>query len=165
MLLKWLRHHMENSLITYHLALSNCATTNVQSQLGLLSLKKELEYEHLGYILELLNKCKNSLDSLCFTNHQWFTLSKSTPFEYFLFYFSRNIWWCSNGFTDKTELGQLLFKLCLNFNFKSTLAYEKSHYMKQLVVCQFYLQFTGGNSNFLSRWLGQKVLVPIVIAT
>lgn len=24
--------------------------------------------------------------------------------------------------------------------------------MKQLVVCQFYLQFTGGNSNFLS-WL------------
>lgn len=67
---------MENSLITYHLALSNCATTNVQSQLGLLSLKKELEYEHLGYILELLNKCKNSLDSLCFTNHQWFTFTK-----------------------------------------------------------------------------------------
>lgn len=67
---------MENSLITYHLALSNCATTNVQSQLGLLSLKKELEYERLGYILELLNKCKNSLDSLCFTNHQWFTFTK-----------------------------------------------------------------------------------------
>lgn len=67
---------MENSLITYHLALSNCATTNVQSQLGLLSLKKELEYEHLGYILELLNKCKYSLDSLCFTNHQWFTFTK-----------------------------------------------------------------------------------------
>lgn len=43
--------------------------------------------------------------------------SKSTPFEYFLFYFSRNICWCLNGFTDKTELGQLLFKLCLNFNF------------------------------------------------
>lgn len=48
----------------------------MQSQLGLLSLKKELEYEHLGYILELLNKCKYSLDSLCFTNHQWFTFTK-----------------------------------------------------------------------------------------
>lgn len=68
---------MENSLITYHLAnsIKRCNYKRAKS-IGSFVLKTKLEYERLGYILELLNKCKNSLDSLCFTNHQWFTFTK-----------------------------------------------------------------------------------------